>query len=205
MARTGRPRSFDRDQALQSAMHLFWRHGYEATSLSRLKAGMGDIASPSFYAAFGSKEALFKEAIDCYIASYGVVTAPLRDRSLAPRLALEKTLRESMLMQTDSAHPPGCLVTLASIDFAEGDSAVHRLLAAERTRNRNGFADCIRRAIAAGELPASTDVAGLTTLLDAFLQGICLQARQGTSRARLRAAIDQMLAYWDGLAKAADA
>lgn len=59
MAQMGRPRTFDRDQAVEQAMHLFWQHGYDATSLSQLKAGLGGgISAPSFYAAFGSKDAL---------------------------------------------------------------------------------------------------------------------------------------------------
>ncbi|WP_312464268.1 TetR/AcrR family transcriptional regulator, partial [Pantoea endophytica] len=64
MMRTGRPRQFDRDEAVIKAMHLFWENGYESTSLAQLKASIGKgITAPSFYAAFGSKEALFAEAV----------------------------------------------------------------------------------------------------------------------------------------------
>ena len=64
MAQMGRPRTFDRDAAITQAMHLFWEHGYDATSLSQLKASIGGgITAPSFYAAFGSKQALFTEVM----------------------------------------------------------------------------------------------------------------------------------------------
>ncbi|MFC3654132.1 TetR/AcrR family transcriptional regulator [Xanthomonas hyacinthi] len=77
MAQMGRPRNFDRSEAVERAMLLFWEHGYESTSLTRLREGIGGISAASFYAAFDSKEALFKEVVDRYVASYGQVTRPL--------------------------------------------------------------------------------------------------------------------------------
>ena len=88
MARTGRPRGFDKGEAVQQAMALFWEHGYEATSLAQLKAAMGGISTASFYAAFGSKEALFRQAVDSYLATHGQVMAPLSDPALPPREAV---------------------------------------------------------------------------------------------------------------------
>ena len=71
MARTGRPRAFDRDDAVDQAMQLFWQHGYDSTSLSLLKAALGGgISAPSFYAAFGSKEALFDECVQRYLTTF---------------------------------------------------------------------------------------------------------------------------------------
>ena len=88
-AKLGRPRGFNRDEAVHQALHLFWAQGYEATSLAQLKAVMGNISTASFYAAFGSKEALFREALGCYLASHGQVLAPLIDSNLHPRRAIE--------------------------------------------------------------------------------------------------------------------
>ena len=97
MAQMGRPRRFDRDEAVQQALHLFWQHGYEATSLAQLKAQIGGgITAPSFYAAFGSKEALFREAVACYLNSYGRVNDALWDDSLPPKVAIETSLRRSV-------------------------------------------------------------------------------------------------------------
>ena len=86
MAQMGRPRTFDRDAAITQAMHLFWEHGYDSTSLSQLKANIGSgISAPSFYAAFGSKEALFKEVMERYLNTHGQVTASLFDLQLPAR------------------------------------------------------------------------------------------------------------------------
>ncbi|CRM69721.1 Copper outer membrane regulator [Pseudomonas sp. 25 E 4] len=78
MAQMGRLRAFDRDIAVLQAMSLFWKHGYETTSLAQLKSVIGGgISSPSFYAAFGSKEGLFREVVNQYVATYGQVSASL--------------------------------------------------------------------------------------------------------------------------------
>ena len=66
MSRTGRPREFDRAEALDAALRLFWQQGYEATSISQLIDAMGGISTASFYATFYSKEALFREAVRRY-------------------------------------------------------------------------------------------------------------------------------------------
>ena len=132
MARSGRPRSFDRTAALDAAMHLFWEHGDEATSLSQLKATMGGLSSASFYAAFTSKEALFREALRPYLDTHGQVVASLCDPAALPRDALEKALRGSARMQTDPSHPAGCLVVLSTLTSAPENSHLQALLAAER-------------------------------------------------------------------------
>lgn len=85
MAQIGRPRTFDRNEAIRQAMTLFWQHGYESTSLAMLKSNLGNgITAPSFYAAFGSKEALFEEVVDCYMTTFGQVNDCLWDDTLEP-------------------------------------------------------------------------------------------------------------------------
>ena len=109
----GRPRTFDRDAAVQQALYLFWQQGYESTSLSQLKAAIGSgISAPSFYAAFGSKEALFQECTTRYLATYARVTECLWDTDLAPKEALDQALRRSARMQCERGHPKGCMVAL---------------------------------------------------------------------------------------------
>ena len=123
MAQMGRPRTFDRDAAITQAMHLFWEHGYDSTSLSQLKANIGSgISAPSFYAAFGSKEALFKEVMERYLNTHGQVTASLFDLQLPAREAIERTLRGSARMQCEDGHPRGCRQHLA--DLGEDGIAV---------------------------------------------------------------------------------
>lgn len=198
MAQMGRPRNFDRDQAVEQAMHLFWQHGYDATSLAQLKAGLGGgISAPSFYAAFGSKEALFDECVQRYLNTYAQVTECLWDESLPPRQAIETALRQSARMQCDNAHPKGCMVTLGVMSAPSPENArVADALTQSRLRTRAGIVACVERAMAAGEWPGTPDPQVMATVFDSFLQGISILARDNTPHETFDAAISQLLLTW---------
>lgn len=200
LARTGRPRGFDKDEAVRQAMLLFWEQGYEATSLAKLKAAMGSISPASFYAAFASKEALFGEVLDRYLETHGRVTAPLKDPTLPPRDAIEQALRQSARMQTDQTHPLGCFVVLSTSTCSPENRHLQARLAEERQRNRNGLHACVERAIAGGELPGGIDAAAVAATFDTFLVGLSTQARDRVPLAALDAAISQLMHVWDNLA-----
>jgi AcrR family transcriptional regulator len=203
MARTGRPRGFDKAEAIEKAMRVFWQFGYEASSLAQLRQAMGGISTASFYAAFGSKEGLFREATAHYLATHGQVTASLRDPSVAPREAIELALRRSTRMQTDATHPKGCLVVLTASTCAPENSHIQALLAEERARNRAALHACVERAIEAGGLPAHTNVAGLAATFETFLVGLSTQARDGMPLAVLEDAISKIMGVWDACAVSA--
>ncbi|MCV4231518.1 TetR/AcrR family transcriptional regulator [Virgibacillus sp. LDC1] len=199
MARTGRPRAFNRDEAVAAAMLLFWEHGYESTSLAQLRAAMGDISAASFYAAFESKESLFREVMDQYISTYGQVSESFRDTSLTSKTAIEQGLRQSARMQTESSHPLGCLLILSAVNCSPEQQHIREMLAKERARVNGWLKGCIERAVVNGELPGSTDIPMLVTLFETFLQGISTQARDGVSYEALDAAITQLMSVWDAL------
>jgi AcrR family transcriptional regulator len=202
----GRPRTFDRDEALQQAMHLFWEHGYDSTSVSLLKANIGGgITAPSFYAAFGSKEDLFREVVDRYVATHGQVNASLWDESLSPRDAIELAMRRSAKMQTERGHPKGCLLVLSASACAPEHEHIQTLLAKQRARTRQGFQQCVQRAVDAGDLPADTDVRGYAASLNGFLLGLSMQARDGVPGTVLDASITETLRGWDVRATASKA
>lgn len=204
MAQMGRPRQFDRDAALTRAMHLFWEHGYEATSLSRLKTVLG-ISAPSFYAAFGSKEALFQEAVQRYLATHGTVNDCLWDRQLAPRLAIETALRRSACMQSESGHPSGCMVVLGVVGTGgDADSNLTGLLDASRAKTGAGILACVERGIVDGTLRLDTDPRALATVFESFLVGLSTLARDGVTAAAMDAAITQIMRLWDAMAPAPD-
>lgn len=197
MAQMGRPRQFDRDTALTSAMHLFWENGYEATSLSQLKAELG-ISAPSFYAAFGSKEALFQETVALYLQRHGTVMACLWDGQLAPRDAIELALRSSARMQCEAGHPKGCMVALGVMSAGAADkAAVTAALTAARARNRAGLLECVQRGIAQGELAITTDAVAMSALFESFLIGLSTLVRDGVPLENLEAAVTQVLRLWD--------
>lgn len=199
MAQMGRPRNFDRDHAVEQAMHLFWQHGYDATSLAQLKASLGGgISAPSFYAAFGSKEALFDECVRRYLATYAQVTECLWDETLPPRQAVETALRQSARMQCDNAHPKGCMVTLGVMSAPSPENArVADALTQSRLRTRAGIVACVERAVQAGQLPNTTVPAVMATVFDSFLQGVSILARDDVPHKSIDAAITQLLMTWD--------
>ncbi|GCE82526.1 TetR/AcrR family transcriptional regulator [Komagataeibacter diospyri] len=197
MARTGRPREFDRDKAIDAATALFWTQGYEPTSLTQLKSCMGNISPASFYAAFGSKEALFREVVQRYLETYGQVMAPLWDESLSPRDAIEQTLRGSARMQATSTHPTGCLVVCGASNCSPENEPVQALLAAERQRTRTGIKACVERAIAIGELKASPATDVLPDILATFFHGMTCETRDGMTSDALDAAVTSLLTLWD--------
>ncbi|CAM4076931.1 TetR/AcrR family transcriptional regulator [Saccharibacillus endophyticus] len=197
MARTGRPRIFDRDEAVLQAMLLFWEQGFEATSLLQLRAVMGDISAASFYAAFESKEALYKEVVERYMNTFGRVTKSFSDLALSPKEAIETTLRSTAKMQTDSAHPSGCLIVLSATTCSSKNNHIRDIAAEKRKLTRNRLQDCIRRAVDIGELPASTDIDMLTTVFDTFMQGISTQARDGVPFETIDQAITKFMEIWN--------
>lgn len=196
MARSGRPRGFDRDAALDSAMHLFWEHGYEGASLSVLREAMGDISSASFYAAFGSKEALYRETLARYLARHGGVVAALDDERIPPRERLERALMASVAVQTDIAHPTGCMITLSAMISSEAGASVLALTRSERDATRQALHRCIAAGVRAGDLDPAVDVAGLVALYDGLLLGISIQARDGVSPDAIRAGVKHAMAAW---------
>lgn len=201
MAQMGRPRTFDRDVAVAQALHLFWEHGYDATSLSQLKANIGGgITAPSFYAAFGSKQALFNEVMERYLSTHGRVTDSLFDATLAPRAAIELTLRRSAKMQCEPDHPKGCLVALGLLSACSEESkAISQPLAQARALNRAGIVACVERAITAGELPATVVPDALATVFDSFMLGISVLARDGVPFGKIDAAVTQIMTLWDAV------
>jgi AcrR family transcriptional regulator len=189
----GRPRSFDRETALEKAILAFWEHGYEATSVSDLTRVM-DIGAPSLYAAFGDKRSLFDEVVREYGERYG----SFGDRALAEeptaRAAVERTLREAAAEYTAPGRPHGCLVIHAATNCSTPE--VEESLRARRNANIAALESRIRAGIAAGELPAGTDAAALARHAGAVIQGMSQQARDGASREELEAVAEIAMAIW---------
>lgn len=204
MAQMGRPRNFDRDTAVDQAMHLFWEQGYECTSLSQLKAAIGGgISAPSFYAAFGSKEALFQECMARYLATYAQVTECLWDKTLPPKDAVELAIRRSARMQCERGHPRGCMVALGVMSAPSPELAdVTAPLTRSRARTRAGIKACVDRAMASGQLKADVDARALSTVFDSFLLGLTTLARDGVGLQTMETAISQVMGMWDMAATA---
>jgi AcrR family transcriptional regulator len=190
----GRPLSFDRDAAVHRAMLLFWRHGYEATSLSELTAAMG-IAPPSLYAAFGDKKGLFLEAVNRYIAG-PITSEQLIAQAATAREAAWALLEAAAKGFTGSDTPPGCLLASSAISCSESAVGVQEKLAAIRRDIEAQLRRRISRAIRLGELPASADATSLAALTMTVIQGMSTIARDGASRKKLLSVAKHAMLAW---------
>ncbi|MFE7659748.1 TetR/AcrR family transcriptional regulator [Streptomyces celluloflavus] len=195
MSPAGRPRAFDVEEVLEAAMLLFWEQGYEATSLAQLRAATG-LSSASLYGAFGSKEGLFKRAVEHYMKGPGGTLDVIEDESVSPRVAVAGLLHGSIDMQADTSHPTGCLIALSGTMRAPGEehTGVRAAVAARREADRVRIRACVERGVAVGELDA--DVDGATTMIHSFLLGLSTQLRDGVAAATLHTAVDVLLLNW---------
>ena len=191
----GRPRGFDRDQALERLMQVFWARGYEGAQLNDLTAAIG-VKPPSFYAAFGSKEDAFREAIDLYIATIG--SAPMRalEEAATVRDGLRAMLEGSVAVAL-SAKPGGCLLILGVVNCLPANEAVRAHLLNARRKTVELVAARLRRGVVDGELPVDTDIPCLATFFHGIMQAISFQARDGATRADLYALIEPALRALD--------
>lgn len=179
--RTGRPRSFDRDEALERAIVLFWQHGYEATSMAQLKSALG-IGAPSIYAAFGDKRTLFLEALDRYLHTYGAFAARAVAEETTAGAAVERLLREAAAAYTRPNRPPGCMLITAATNCSPQSADIQAHLRDVRAAGAHALEVKIATAVHAGELPADTDVHGLVSYYEAVIQGMSARARDGATQ-----------------------
>jgi AcrR family transcriptional regulator len=194
MFQKGRPREFDADEALDRALEVFWRKGYEGASLAELTEAMG-INRPSLYAAFGNKEALFRRALDRYADGPAAYT---RDALNAPtaREVAERLLTGAADALTDPCHPPGCLGVMGALTCGEAADSIREELCARRSSFENDLTQRLERAKAEGDLPADTDCADLARLVMTITQGMSVQAAGGATRKDLRKVADMALKAW---------
>ncbi|MBB1596433.1 TetR/AcrR family transcriptional regulator [Achromobacter sp. UMC46] len=192
----GRPREFDRDLALQQAMLAFWKHGYEGTSMADLVAATG-LASARLYAAFGSKQELFREAVARYEAGDGSFAEKALAAAGDVRGAIENMLTDAVLTYTRRGRPQGCMVVSAATNYASENEDVMAWLATHRKDRTQGIIDRIGEAAQNGELKPGTDVQALGDYYAVVLHGLSVQARDGVGKARLLAAIPPALCALD--------
>jgi len=193
--RTGRPREFCVDEVLDRAMTVFWRQGYEGASVSALTSAMG-ISTPSLYACFGNKEALFQAVLERYYARQkdfmdAVLAAP---SGYAVAEAFLHGLSD--YVANTGSNPPGCLLLQSGLSCA--DSEIPKMLAQQRSAKEAALRGRFERAKKAGDLPKDANPAALARYLMVIANGICVQAASGASAKELHQVASLALAGWPG-------
>lgn len=195
----GRPLSFDRDTALEQAMHVFWERGYEAASIADLTAAMG-ITPPSLYTAFGDKEKLFLEAIERYALGPGSAGPRALKEEPTARGAIERWLHEAAEELTRPCHPKGCMVVMATTNCSVAAEHVQTALAKRRAAAIASIRERIQEGVDRGELPPETDAKALSNFYSTIYQGMSMQAKDGATRASLMATVDAAMRAWPAAA-----
>ena len=191
----GRPREFDRDEALERALRLFWSRGYEATSISDLTQAM-DITPPSLYGAFGDKKRLFLEAVERYEQDAGCFARKALTNEPTAELAIRRLLLDAAKSFTDPKNPKGCLIVLGATNCAIESTDIFEALAKRRCTAEKAVRARIATGQKAGELSDNADVDALTGMVTATLYGLAIKARDGAPRARLRTIVEQLMMMW---------
>jgi AcrR family transcriptional regulator len=196
----GRPRQFDPQEALDKALLLFWRHGYEGTSLAALTKAMG-INVPSLYAAFGNKETLFKKALERYLqkpASY----LPKALEQPTARRAVEELFRGAIDMVMNPHHPDGCLLVQGALASGPAAASIRKELSMCRAAAEAAVRRRLERAVAEGDLPAEANAAKLARYVLTLLWGLSVQAAGGATRAQLKQVVQLAMRTWPSELKA---
>lgn len=192
----GRPREFDPDQALASALRVFWERGYEGASMAELTEAMG-ITKPSLYACFGNKEALFKKALDLYEREkLSYVTAALE--APTARGVAENLLRGALATHCSGQDPQGCLDVISMIACATEASSIRKDVIARRASSEAALVARFERAKAEGDLPDGVEARALAQCVTTVMQGISVKAQGGARREDLQAVVDTLMTIWPG-------
>jgi AcrR family transcriptional regulator len=190
----GRPREFDLDQALDQALNVFWRKGYEGASLPELTRAMG-INRPSLYAAFGNKESLFRRAIDRYAEGPARHIADALEEPVV-RHAVEQVLAASIELVTHPRRPRGCFLVQSALACGAEGAPARQALAQRRKAYIAALQARFQRAQAEGDLPARADPAALARFIAAVAHGMAVQAATGATREELHEVARLAMRAW---------
>ncbi len=192
----GRPRKFDKDAALEKAVELFRRKGYEATSMTDITETLG-INRPSVYAAFGNKETLFAQVLAQYIEG---PTAYL-DEVLSEKTSKEvvrQLLIQSVDLLTSLEKSTGCLAVMSSVSSELGSVGIRQKIVDSLNRYEKKLVQRFERAIEEGDLPDGSNPQFLSKYVLTIHKGLSVQASNGASKEELYGVVEVLLQGWPG-------
>jgi AcrR family transcriptional regulator len=193
----GRPLRFNQEDALESALQVFWSRGYEGASMSELVEALG-INKPSIYATFGNKETLFHKALAKYLAGPVAFVGKAISEPTAKQVA-ETFLKGAVEFYTDKSHPPGCMVVQGALTCGQGSELIQQELLSHRQKLEKSFKRRFDLAKTQGDLPPNVDSSDLAKYLTTIHQGMSVQATSGASKKELLAVVELALKSWPTL------
>jgi AcrR family transcriptional regulator len=196
----GRPRNFDKAEALDTALELFWKHGYEGTSMAMLTESIG-VNAASLYAAFGNKERLFLQCVE----RYSELNGDLYHQSFKKKTARDvarSILEGEVELVTRRGRPDGCLMIQGALTTSPHAEKIRQMMAQMRAMAEKCMADRFRQAVEEGDLPSDTDPAALACYLMTVNSGLAVQAKSGVGKKRLLKAVEIAMRGWPVSAKA---
>lgn len=180
----GRPKAFDREEAVAAAMLLFWERGYAGTSFDDLTAAMG-INPSSFRNTFKSKEALYREATDAYVLETGAWFFGVLSAEADVHAAFSRLFDETADQYTRDDRPPGCMVSLAATHVPASLASLKDMMAGHRAAAETAMAERIRQAQRDGQIGQDIDASLLAGFFNTVFRGMAVQARDGATKSRL--------------------
>lgn len=190
----GRPREFDLDEALDSAMLLFWRKGYDGASIADLTEALG-VARPSLYAAFGSKKQLFLKALDRYDQrTAGFLAGSLR--ASTARMVVEAMLRGAANFHSDPANPRGCLMVHGALVGPDESELLRKETSARRANLTEAIRERLERALGEGDFPPQSNPPAFAHFVVAVLRGMAVEAASGATGEKLHQIVDVAMSTW---------
>lgn len=186
-----RPRKFDREHALQQAVHLFWQNGYHATSMKQLETTL-DMRPGSLYATFGNKDGLFREALDTYAGRMSESLSGALSQGPSVMAGLFRYLRSMAgRLAEDQAPSKACLMVKTLLEVSDGElrEQVNARLASVEAL----LTTALTNAQDHGELPATTDPRRLARLVQAQIMGLRTQAQRHLPNDQIQALADDMI------------
>jgi AcrR family transcriptional regulator len=186
---------FDRTAAIQQAMVLFWDHGYEGTTFDDLIGAM-KLSPSSFYHEFGSKEQLYREAVDYYLNVASSYVLRVLSSHRDTRAAFEAFIEETAAFFTNDATPAGCMISLAGTHLPPHLRSVADFTKRLRRLFEQALARRLRKGVSDGDLPPGTNIKELAAYFDTVIRGMAVQARDGASRKQLLAICRMAMRAW---------
>jgi len=178
-------------------MQVFWALGYEGATLNELQEAMGGIAPPSFYAAFGSKEELFREAVELYSRTLGAPMMKALEEGPTALDSIRALLDAAVESFCKPGLPRGCFLVFGAFNNVPSNKNVEDYVRGLRVRRQKAIQKRLQRGVEEGELPKTLDLAAMAAFYTTVIDGLAIQARDGVPQKALRFSINCAMAAWD--------